>query len=136
MKKKKKVTVIIRSCLTGRAVWIYRGPSREAMQKAYQRACKKEIERMRNWSERMAQRTARITRFLTDLLADKPIDAELTPEQQEAAKELQAISKKQLEDRSEFYDHIMEERRRREEDREIRRKMREREAAEKANGKK
>ena len=106
------------------------------MQKAYQRACKKEIERMRNWSERMAQRTARITRFLTDLLADKPIDAELTPEQQEAAKELQAISKKQLEDRSEFYDHIMEERRRREEDREIRRKMREREAAEKANGKK
>ena len=91
---------------------------------------------MRNWSERMAQRTASITRFLTDLLADKPIDAELTPEQQEAAKELQAISKKQLEGRSEFYDHIMEQRRRREEDREIRRKMREREAAEKANGKK
>ena len=58
--KKKIVTVILRSCLTGRAVWIYQGPSREAMQKAYQRACKKEIERMRNWSERMAQRTAHV----------------------------------------------------------------------------
>jgi hypothetical protein len=125
MKKKPKYTKILHSCLTGKVVWIYRGPSREAMQKAYQRACKKEIERVRNWSERMARRTASITRLLTDLLADKPIDEELTPEQQEAAKELQAISKKQEECHSEFYKHIMEERRRRDEDREIRRKMRE-----------
>ena len=125
MKKRRSVTVILRSCLTGKVVWIYRGPSQEAARKAYFRACKKEIEHVRSWAERMAQRTASITRLLTNCLADKPIDAELTPDQQEAAKELQAISKKQLECHSEFYDHIMEERRRREEDREIRRKMRE-----------
>ncbi len=125
MKKRRPVTVILRSCITGNVVWIYRGPSQEAARKAYQRVCRKEIERVRGLGERMARRTAAITRLLTNCLADKPIDAALTPEQQEAARELQAISRKQPECPGEFYDHIMEERRRREEDREIRRRMRE-----------
>lgn len=123
MKKHRSVTVILRSCLTGRFVWIYQGPSRDAARKAYLRACEKEIDWVRNRSESMARRTAAITRLLTNCLAEKPIDEELTPEQQEAAKELQAISNKPLECNSEFYGHIMEERRRRKEDREIRRKM-------------
>ncbi len=131
MKKKALFTVIIRSCLTGRAVWIYRGPSKEAARKAYWRACNKELERMRMFTERIASRAAGITRLLTNCMADKPLDAKMTPEQEAAAKELQAISRKPQETTHEFYDHIMETRRRRREDSEIRRQMRERETREK-----
>ena len=58
------------------------------------------------------------------------LTSELTPEQKQAAKELQAMAKKEPPCDREFYNHIMEERRRRKEDREIRRKMREREEKE------
>lgn len=131
MKKKHSITVILRSCLTGKVVWIYRGPSRAAARKAYWRACRKELERVRNWGERMARRAASIRRLLTDCMADKPIDAELTPEQQQAARELQNIGRKPQDCHLEFYDHIVEERRRRNEDREIRRMMREDKAKQK-----
>ncbi len=126
MTKNRSFTVILRSCLTDKVVWIYRGPSKEAARKAYWRACRKELERVRNWGERMAWRTAGIKRLLSACLDDKPAGAELTPDQQAAAKELQSISKKGEECHREFYNHIIEERRRRKEDKKIRQKMRER----------
>ena len=131
MKKRPKVTIIRYSCLTGKAVWVYRGPSKGAACLAYWRACKAEIERVHHWSDIVVQRADGIRRLLTQCMADKPIDAELTAEQKEGARQLMAISKKPPVCDREFYDHIMEERRRRAEDREIRRQMRERENLEK-----
>ena len=87
----------------------------------------KELERKKNWGETVARRRANIARMLSECTSELAIDAQLTPEQAEAARKLQSLCSKGTEFQSDFYDHIMEERRRREEDREIRRKMRERE---------
>lgn len=124
------IVEIRRSCITGRVVWVYRGFTKAAANVAYWRACKKEIERVRHWADTMARQRAEITNMLTACLANLPIDAEMTPEQKQAARELQAMAKMDIPCDREFYDHIMEERRRRKEDREIRRKMREREEKE------
>ena len=133
IKKKFPVTIIRRSCLTGDPVWIYRGASKAGARQAYWRACKAEIERVHNWSQTMAQRAANITRFISQCMERLPIDAELTLEQLAAAKQLRAILKKEPVLHKAFYDHIMEERKRRAEDHEIRRQMREREELEKWN---
>ena len=127
MKVHRTVTILRRSCLTGKVVWIYRGPSEAAARVAYWRACKREIEFVRSYNERAARRAANIARLLADCTASIPINAELTPQQAEAARELKTIEKKEYVCDREFYNHIMEERRRRQEDREIRRQMRERE---------
>lgn len=127
MKKSRLVTIIQRSCLTGQAVWIYQGPSKVAARLAYWRACKRELERVRRWSEILAQRRRNIQRLLSyDSSSSTVLDAGLSDEQLEAARQLLAIGKNETDGRSEFYNHIIEERRRRSEDREIRRKMRER----------
>lgn len=126
MKHSSSVTVIRRSCLTGKVVWIYRGTSRAAARVAYLRACRKEVDRVRSWKEWVRLRKATVLRILSECTASLSIDAVLTPEQTEAARKLQAIGKKDVECDTDFYDHIMEERRRREEDKEIRNKMRER----------
>ena len=125
-KKKPKVIVIKRSCLTGEAVWVYRGPSREAARRAYWRACKREIQRVKDWGRTAAERVAAIRKLATDCtsrLAGKV----LTPAQEEAIRQLKTIEKKLPEYHCAFYDHIMEERRRRKADSKIRQKMRERE---------
>ena len=111
IKMKYPVTIIRRSCLTGVPVWVYRGASKAGARQAYWRACKAEIERVRRWSEITADRTARITRFISQCMEKLPIDAELTPVQMEAAKQLRAILKKEPQCNMEFYNHIMEERR-------------------------
>ena len=126
-KKTYNVTVILKSCITGRAVWIYRGPSRNAARLAYWRACRKEVERVRRWTEAAERRKANITRILTELTAGMPATAELPPEKRQLAKQLLSLSEKKIPAGGAFYDHIMEEQRRREEDRRIRRQMRERE---------
>lgn len=112
MKKKDTVTVIKRSCLTGKAVWFYRGPSMESMRKAYFRACKREIERVHNWSHRMENCNASIRKLLNQCLDGLPINAELSPEQKEASSQLQGIIKRGTPCYREFYDHILEEARR------------------------
>ena len=120
-------TVIRKSCLTGKAVWIYRGPSERSAGLAYWRACRQEMERMRRFSAVAARRFGNIARILSDCMAGLPVNAELTAWQKEAVRQLQAIQKKGIACHRDFYEHIMEERSRRAADREIRRRMRERE---------
>ena len=127
MPRSRSVTVILRSCLNGNAIWLYRGPSKESARIAYWRACRRELERKRNWNETDARRRSNIARMLSECTSDLAIDAKLTQEQADAARLLKTLSGKRNDYQSDFYDHFMEERRRREEDREIRRKMRERE---------
>lgn len=114
-----------RSCLTGKIVWIYRASSKGAARHAYWKACKREMERVKHWSNTVAKRCSNVTRFLTDSTAEIPLTAELTPEQTAAARQLQSISKSEAEYHSDFYDHIIEEQRQRKEHRELRRRTRE-----------
>ena len=119
-----------RSCITGKVVWAYYAKTAGAANTAYCRACKKEIERVKHWPETVAKRRAEIMKFMNECLANIPINQELTPRQKEGARRLQAEYKKDIPCYMGFYEHVMEERRRRAEDKEIRRKMREREQQE------
>lgn len=109
-----------RSCITGKVVWAYRG-FKKAERNAYYRACEAEIRRIRDWAKRMEIRKANILHILGDGKKEN-----LTDEQREAARKIQAISRKPIAPYTGFYDHVIEERRRRAEDKEIRRQMRER----------
>lgn len=124
---KHNVTIIRYSCLTGKAVWIYQGLSRHGGRQAYLMAWKKELERVKNWREHVMKRKATIMKILNDCMANQPITGELSPEKQAAARTLLKLAETEPECYRGFYDHIIEERRRRAEDAEIRRQMRERE---------
>ena len=125
-RKQYNVIVIRRSCLTGKVVWLYRGPSKSAAHVAYHRACKAEIQRVRHWGETAAKRRSNIMRLLNECLDEIPITATLTPQQIEWSRMLRSISKEDIACHREFYDHIIEERRRRDEANKIRQQMRER----------
>ena len=124
--REKKVTVICKSCITGRAVWIYQG--RGSSYIAYWRACKKEVERIRNWPTIAARRKESIERLINICTGNFSINAELTPAQKEAVEKLKRIKDKGATCYRDFYNHIMETRRLRRQDAEIRRQMRERKA--------
>lgn len=53
-----------------------------------------------------------ISRLLSDCMADIPFTAQLTPQQREAAEQLHAISIRGNSCTSGFYEHIIEERKR------------------------
>jgi DNA topoisomerase VI subunit B len=107
------VRIILRSCLTGKAVWVYVGPSKEAARRAYYKVCKEELERVRNWPNYIKQRSERIGRKINEMIANLPINVPLTPKQKEAIKQLRAIQNEVEPCDMEFYNHIMEEARRR-----------------------
>ncbi len=112
--KKHRVTVIRKSCLTGRAVWIYVGPSYEAARIAYHKACRKELERMRQWGQSVARRCANVARILADCTSALPLAAEMTAAQKEAARRLLALRDRRQPCSSEFFDHVVAEKRRQE----------------------
>lgn len=112
-KKQHKVTMIRRSCITGKVIWIYRGKSRNAGYQAYHKAVKHELERVKHWPEYVAERRARILKFLNDCLAALPINAELTPKQKAAVRTLKKIADEPQELDLDFYNHIMAEKERR-----------------------
>ena len=109
---KKKYIVVIRSCLTGRVVWMCRSKSRVAVPMTYCRACAAEVERVRQWGETTTQRRSAILRLLNECLAGIPITQRLTPQQAAASKRLRELSREDVECDREFYNHIIAERRR------------------------
>lgn len=126
-KKSTRVTVIKRSCVTGKPVWIYRGKSESHARVAYWKACKKEQTRVRWWCRRVAERANGIMALLESCLSALPDRSRMTEVQLAAEKRLRNVCKKVPECYTEFYNHINATRRRRKRDREIRRQMRERE---------
>ena len=104
------VTVIRDSCITGMAVWVYRGPSKSAACEAYRRACKAEMERMRKWGSVVARRKLNILRMLSDCVSGVPVTDMLQPQQKSAARYLLSLANKSMKYDSSFYDHIQEER--------------------------
>lgn len=125
--KQRLLTVIRRSCLTGKAVWLYQGLTKTASNMAYCRACKREIERVKNWAEKIERRKSNILRLMNDCLAGLPLTAELTDTQKSAVLLLKKTSNERLVCDSDFYEHILTQKTRREEDAKIRRQMRMRE---------
>lgn len=115
MAHKQNVIVIRRSCLTGYAVWLYRGSSRDASRVAYLYARKKEVERVLTWNERAMRRKSNILRLLNKCLETIPLDTVLTPEQNAAARMLRKISESDYLPDMAFYEHIQESDRRRNE---------------------
>ena len=109
------VTVIRRSCLTGKVVWIYRGQSHDGARQAYWRACRKEVRRVRMWMQKVNERRRNLSQFVSRVTGSMPPAAELTQEQREAARQLRLIEKREYPCHREFYDHIMEETRRKNE---------------------
>ena len=108
-----KVSIIRYSCINGKAVWLYRGQSHDAMRKAYWRARRHEMTLQRKWPRMIARRAANIRRLLDECLAAMPIIGELTPAQRTAVKTLKALADKPPEYDTTFYNHILGERRRR-----------------------
>lgn len=113
MKTNKRRTLVIRySCLTGKAVWIYRSPSDNAMRLAYWRARKREIERVQNWSKTAAIRKSNILHLLEDCTASLPDDGELPPDKAKAVARLRRTAKTPMPCDRDFYNHLIEEMRR------------------------
>ena len=110
-RKHKVIRILHRSCLTDQPVWLSPQRSRQAEAKAYKRACKHEIERIKGWGKRIEQRKGNILHLLSDLMANIPIFASVAEEQAEAAKQLNAIAEKSPLCYRDFYNHIMERKR-------------------------
>ena len=111
-KKNAKVVVLKRSCLTGKIVWVYQGNSEEGARKAYWRACKKEVRRMRNWMQRMARRRRQLLRLIThsdSCSVSSSMLKSMNPQQRAAARKIIQLAKNEPPMDRAFYDHIMEE---------------------------
>lgn len=65
--------------------------------------------------QKVNERRRNIRRFINQCMASMSLTAEMTPEQKESAKELQRIERDEQPCHREFYDHIIEEARRRNE---------------------
>lgn len=126
MEQKHLVTIIRRSCVTDKVIWIYRGPSQIAAKRAYYRARCKEIERVCHWQEVTNRRRSNINLLINNLLADLPIMTSLTSEQEEVLRQIQEICNQDIRHDTEFYAHIRAMERQKTSDRNIRRRMRER----------
>lgn len=115
-KQDSKVIIIKRSCLTGRIVWAYRGDSEEGARKAYWRACKKEVRRVRNWMKKMSRRRRMLLRLVThsdSSTVSSSIYKKMTPEQRKAARKIVKLANTEPQPDREFYNHIIEEAKRR-----------------------
>ena len=110
---KNVVTIIKRSVVTDKAVWIYRGKSERGAVQAYWLTCKREMTLQRKWPKLMQQRAANIRCLLEECMKAIPDVRSMTDAQRKAARTLKAMAGKLPEFCGDFYNHIRAERRRR-----------------------
>lgn len=110
---KKNVIIIRRSCLTGKAVWLFRSKSRRAAASAYCLAKKMEYRQQKRWPDRVRQWQEWMLDALNDWLRGLPVTQELTAEQIRHVRAIQAIVKEDIPRDRDFYSHIITEARRR-----------------------
>lgn len=113
-RKKRPLKVILKSALTGKAVWVSHDRTYKTEWEAYKKACRKEITRMRSWGYMVARRKNNILHFLAKLTESLPILGDIPKEKRDAAKALTQLADTEPLKQSDFYDHIREERRQRE----------------------
>lgn len=112
-RKKRVLSVIRKSVLTGNAVWVGHLRSYKAEWKAYRTACMKESCRMRQWANTVERRRRNILRLLGELTAGLPILGDIPEEKRAAAKALAMMAESKPPKQSDFYDHIKAEKRQR-----------------------
>ena len=110
--KRRGILTILKSCLTGKAIWIYRGPTKHSAGKAYRRACYFEKKWSRRFLRAITKRKNNIQGFLGNLVASHPFTERLPQPTRRAARKIGNVSKKESRHQSEFYQHIKEERKR------------------------
>jgi len=98
------------SCVTGQAVWLYQGQSREGMKRKYYRMVEIERKRRRQWPKLQQVRQTNIRYLLDECMAALPILGTLTKAQREAIRMLQQMTGKSPEFCSPFLDHDRERR--------------------------
>ena len=107
------MTVIKYSGMTGRAVWLYQGSSKEGARKAYERVRRKESTRVRWWKNRMKRRAENILTFLDKLLAALPMMGGIPPEKRQAIRDLQRLADNPPPCDTGLYNQLQQERRKR-----------------------
>ena len=114
MRKKdiKRITACLKSCVTGKVVWVCRSTTREAARKAYQRARRYETERVAHWGELMARKRENILLLLDRLKEDQPSGRAMPNEMRTAARRIAIIANQERPCESAFYEHIAESARR------------------------
>lgn len=113
---RKKITIVKRSCINGKIVWVYHGVSQGAAHFAYWQACKKEVRRVRQWKNKMKERRRKLTHILTggnSSSVSSSVMRTLSDRQRKAAYEMLRLCNKQPVQTGDFYDHIIEEARQR-----------------------
>lgn len=98
------------SRVTGQAVWIYQGQSKEGMKKKYYRTVESERKRRRQWAKLQQARQTNIRQLLDECMAALPILGTLTKAQRETIKTLQQMADDMPEFCSQFLDHDRERR--------------------------
>lgn len=88
----KDVTVIHYSCVTGHAVWIYQGTSKDAAYRQYYRVVQAERKRMRQWRSWQRKWSGNIIRLMDECIASLPIVGTLTRAQRDAIRKLRAMA--------------------------------------------
>lgn len=119
--KRKKKLFVKRSCLTGKIVWAKYCATPRGAQDAYQRACRKEVRRYRDYSLTMKRRRQKLFSVIgitdsssaSSSVSSLASRSGLTPKQRAAIREIQALDRDRPPQGGEFYDHIIEEARRR-----------------------
>lgn len=98
------------SRVTGQAVWLYQGQSREGMRRKYYRTVESERKRRRQWPKLQQARQTNIRQLLDECQAALPILGTLTKAQREVIKTLQQMADDMPEFCSPFLDHDRERR--------------------------
>ena len=98
------------SKVTGQAVWVYQGQSREGMRRKYYRTVESERKRRRQWAKLQQARQANIRQLLSESMGAMPILGTLTKAQREAIKTLQQMADDMPEFCSPFLEHDRERR--------------------------
>ena len=113
-KRKKRILKVIRkSALTGKAVWVGHARTYKNEWENYKAACRKEVNRMRQWAHTVNRRKRNVMRLLGKLTEGLPIIGDIPPELRAAAKSITQIADDEPPKHSDFYDHIKEESRQR-----------------------
>lgn len=103
----------MKSAVTGRVVWIYKGRSKKPSYMAYCRAKKQELARVRGWRRIVNQRKNNILRFLAALTKTNAIPEEVSAEMSAAQRNIVSMANTAPVCDKGFYEHIIRERSRR-----------------------
>lgn len=106
----RKFVAVRKSCLTGRAVWIYQGKSRAGASQAYARAFQREIRVRENCENISKVRAKNILSLLTECLSTTSVFESFSIEKKRAIETLKALSAVDIEYDCTFYNHYIEER--------------------------